>query len=165
MHLLGGLVASYLFNNRVVAYFHDALCDLDVAKFSHARGDHTGQQTWEALALLVALRLWAPLWKGKRVVITVRSDSVSALSAALNLSSQGANANMLAREMALDIAESLYNPAVLAHIPGVCNVIADVLSRWHEPGKSRLLPAPLRGASLQTPPPRVAAYYRAASPP
>ena len=98
-------------------------------------------------------------------MITVRSDSVSALSAALNLTSQGANANMLAREMALDIADSLYKPAVLAHIPGVCNVIADVLSRWHEPGKSKILPAPLRGASLQTPPPRLATFYRAAPPP
>ena len=70
---IGGFIS---FDGRVVAYFHDALSSLDFAMFAHARGDHTGQQTWEALALLVALRLWAPLWKGKRVVITVRSDSV-----------------------------------------------------------------------------------------
>ena len=96
--------------------------EFDYEMFGHARGCGKGQQTWEALALLVALRLWAPIWKGKRVTITVRSDSVSALSAALNLTSDGVNTNLIAREMALDISQSVYRPTIVAHIPGTCNI-------------------------------------------
>ena len=47
----------------------------------------------------------------------------------------------LAREMALDIAEGLYSPNVVEHLPGVTNVTADVLSRRYQPVKKFEVPA------------------------
>eukprot|EP00972_Heterocapsa_arctica_P018576 2744264-Heterocapsa_arctica.AAC.1 len=69
---LGGVLQE---DDVFIEYFSDALTNADATRFSHALGESQGQQTWEALAVLVALRLWAPRWKGKRVVIRVRSDS------------------------------------------------------------------------------------------
>ena len=159
---LGGFITI---NNIIREYFHDPLTEADAKRFGHPLGCSTGQQTWEALALLMALRVWSPLWSGRRVVLSVRSDSVSALMAVLTLSSQGTNTNLIAREMALDIADSIYRPSVIAHIPGICNVIADVLSRWYDPSKKAELPAPLVGATLRLLPRRDDAFFRAAVPP
>ena len=40
---------------------------------------------------------------------------------------------LIAREAALDVADGLYEPLVVEHIPGVANVLADVLSRRRDP--------------------------------
>lgn len=48
---------------------------------------------------------------------------------------------LIAREMVLDIASAAYTPDVVAHIPGIANKAADLLSRRQEPGKVAALPA------------------------
>eukprot|EP00971_Amphidinium_carterae_P111309 2204927-Amphidinium_carterae.1 len=40
-------------------YFHSALTEFDVQIFSHPLGDSSGQQCWESLAVLVAVKLWS----------------------------------------------------------------------------------------------------------
>ena len=80
------------------------------------------------------------------MVLAVRSDSVSALTTLLKFKNAGEGSSAIALEMALDVAESVYRPTVIAHIPGVCNVISDALSRWHEPGKERRWPEERREA-------------------
>ena len=54
-------------------------------------GDCRGQAVLEALALLVALRTWAPRWCKQRVRAHVRSDSTAALGAVQKLASPTPN--------------------------------------------------------------------------
>ena len=53
---------------------------------------------------------------------------------------KGSSLGIVAREMALDIASSTFAPDDVAHIPGVANVAADILSRRYTPG---VVPKPL----------------------
>ena len=46
-------------NGRIVSYFISPLADHDEQRFGVERGKSDGQQIWEALCLLVALRAWA----------------------------------------------------------------------------------------------------------
>jgi len=66
-------------SGKFTAYLADPLGDLDVGRFGHQIGGCTGQQTWECLAMLGALRLWLTPWRSERVVLRVRSDSTTAL--------------------------------------------------------------------------------------
>ena len=63
------------------------------------RPSQVQSQHWEAIPLLVAVRLWLP---GTRVSARVRSDSLSGLRSMLRLSSKSANINVAAGELALD---------------------------------------------------------------
>ena len=49
-------------NGVVMAYFADTISRHDVRIMQTEAGNSKGQQTWEALALLVAVKLWAPWW-------------------------------------------------------------------------------------------------------
>ena len=102
-------------------------------------------------------------WADKKCEVRVRSDNMSALSMGSRMKLKASP--LIAREMALDIADSIYRPSAIAHIPGICNVIADVLSRWYDPSKTLVLPAPLQGATLRLLPHRDDASFRAAVPP
>ena len=153
-------------NGRAIAYFWESLTDIDFQRFGFARGDAAGQQTWEALAILIALRLWSGRWKKKRVVLTVRSDSVSALVILLKFKTKGVMPGLIAREIALDVGESVYRPQVISHLPGIMNVVADKLSRFAQTGSSGTsLPSVLDGATRWIPPPRDDRYFRTLSPP
>ena len=124
-------------------------------------GESAGQQTWEALAVLVALRAWAHRWQGRRVVLRVRSDSVSALTLVLAAKAKGRGPAIIAREVALDLAEMVYRPDVVSHIPGLANVAADKLSRLAQPGTSASWPTYLSLAECQAVPARGASLCRA----
>ena len=91
----------------------------------------------EAYAVLIAFRLWAELWKEHRATIYVRSDSVSALIMLMEAKAKGAGTNIVAREIALDIAELNYRPNVARHISGISNKTADALSRMGKPDALR----------------------------
>ena len=62
-HGMGGIL---LLGVVIIAFFSDALTLLDTSRFRWDLGDSDGQQTWEALALLVALRLWRHRWHSQR---------------------------------------------------------------------------------------------------
>ena len=94
----------------------------------------------EAFAALVALRTWSSRWLQGRVSLAVRSDNRATLALIAKMQPHSPNLGLIAREMALDIAALAYAPDVVAHIPGVANKAADILSRRYEPGKVALLP-------------------------
>ena len=71
----------------------------------------------------------------------IKSDSVSALILVLNMRTTGHGTGIIAREIALDIAQNVYRPNVVEHIPGVSNISADALSRLCVPGKPETVPA------------------------
>ena len=54
-----GIGGTLAISGVVIAYFYDAVSDDDVAILGVVRGDHRSQQCLEALAILVALRLWS----------------------------------------------------------------------------------------------------------
>ena len=64
------------------------------------------------------------------------------------MKSSGIGTSILAREMALDIADALYEPTVGEHIPGVANVLVDHLSRIYEQAS-----APIACPSMPSTPP------------
>ena len=110
--------------------------------------------------MLVALRLWASRWASKRIFLRVRGDSVSALTMVLNMTARGEGPSIIAREMALDVADALYVPNVAIHLPGAANCTADLLSRLEQKGRPAL-PAALRWARERRPQRRTQQWWRA----
>ena len=68
--------------------------------------------------------------------MAVKADNLAALTMTATMRAKRGPMSLIAREMALDIAEGLYVPNVVEHIPGVTNVVADLLSRKFQPGKT-----------------------------
>ncbi len=123
--------AGILFKSHLpVSWFATPLTDLDLRRFRARKGDSGHNTTWEALALLVASRLWLP---GTAVLARVRSDSLSALRSMVKLSSRSPDLNLIARELALDAVLGLYTIGMATHIPGVSNKLPDDLSRMWAP--------------------------------
>ena len=91
--------------------------------------DSRCQQAFEALALLVALRTWSYHWSKSRCVVHVSSDNMSALYTVTKMQPSGPSLMVVAREFALDMADAVYDPQLVSHVPGVANLAADALSR------------------------------------
>ena len=93
-----------------------------------------GQQVWECLAILVAIRLWAHLWSRERMILRIRGDNIGALTLLVKLRPPTSNPAMgiIARELALHFAQLSFQPDAV-HTPGLAHVVADVLSRVHSP--------------------------------
>ena len=154
---LGGIL---LLDGAPTAWFASELTHHDFEIFGHESGSSSGQQTWECLAVLVALRLWSEEWRRERVVLEVRGDSVAALTMAMCMKAGGSGPGMVSRELALLIGEATFRPTVFSHIPGIANVSADGLSRRFEPGKKFAVPACLLRVPEWTAPERPPAWYR-----
>ena len=90
----------------------------------------------------------------------MRSDSVSAITLIVHCKASGLGFSLIAREAALDIAEGVYRPSIDAHVPGVSNIIAVILSRWDEPGSKRFLPPALALATESTAEERIRTWWR-----
>ncbi len=98
-----------------------------VNKFKAATGDPAFNTLWEALALLIACRIWLPKCKVQHLGVRVKSDNVGALRMLLTLSSKAADINVVAMELALT---SLDSRQLLEHIPGVTNVMPALSRLW-----------------------------------
>jgi hypothetical protein len=154
-------LGGYLSENGVIqSWFASSLSVEERDTLGIALGDCAAQQTVEALAALVALRAWHPRWAMLQPTVRVRSDSVSALTIVMKLKTKGRGPSIVAREMALDMAESCYYPHVVEHVPGVDNTVADMLSRKYMPGGNYLVPMCLAGVEELLLPMRDRSYYR-----
>ena len=152
---------------RPVEWFSEPITPEDERALGHARGNHEGQQAFEAFTLLLAIRLWAREWKDERYVLILRNDNIGALTIYSSLKGRSCPMNAIAREYALDISEGVFEPSLIQHIPGITNAVADVLSRRFDPQYSRdwTVPAQLAGAKRRTVPRRDASWWRASKPP
>ena len=139
-----------------VAYFADDITTEDLRRFQASRGDSAFNTVWEALAILVGLRVWRELL-GPLGSFEVRSDSLGALGATLRGSAKSPRLNVVIAEIMLDEAELSTRIEVLEHIPGVSNVWPDALSRLGAPEPKQLpealalvrrTPCPVRGADF-----------------
>jgi len=99
---IGGVL--YL-KSAAVAYFSDKLHLCDLNRFRARIGESAFTTVWESLAILVALRLWRPLFTYVDAV-GVRSDSHGSLSALASLSTSSASLSLIVCEIALDSALS-----------------------------------------------------------
>ena len=80
----------------------------------------------------------------------------------LKLKAAGRGPRLIAREIALDMAEAIYQPEVLEHVPGISNKVCDQLSRLYEPGKGANFPELLRDVPRIKVAQRRSNFYRAA---
>ena len=103
-----GLGAVLYISGLPVAFLMDCLTLHDVKRYGYQIGDHRGQQCWEALAILVALKAWSPLLLGRRFCwkLTVRGDNVTALNLVLRMKSKPGALKSIAKELALLLAAS-----------------------------------------------------------
>ena len=84
-----GIGAFLVEQGTITEYFEDALTAEDEKMLSATRGDSTGQQVWEALSVVCALRLWAEKWAQRRTHLRVTGDSVSALTMVVKMNAKG----------------------------------------------------------------------------
>ena len=155
-----GLGATLHVQGQLWAVICDGLHEADLKRFELERGDCRGQSLWEALAELVAIRTWAPLWRLTRTQLRVRGDSQAALGALGKLRFPSPHINAIARELAIDLAESSFELAVHQHIPGKSNVLPDFLSRLEEPGASKRPPCDLSKVHCTKVEPRGPSWWR-----
>ena len=155
---LGGFLTE---NGRITSWFACPISAAEAKLLGIVVGSHTCQQVVEALVTLVALRAWSPRWSGQRSRIRVRSDSISALVLCLQLKTHGDGTSTVAREIALDIADAMYAPNIVEHVPGLENIVADELSRRYAPEKNPpfLLPSCLDNVEEMILPERGLSYF------
>jgi hypothetical protein len=154
---LGGFLIE---DGCITSWFACSLSAAELELLQIREAESAAQQVVEALAALVALRLWKDRWVHTRVSLKVKSDSISALVLCLDLKTRGKGTGIIAREIALDVAQSEYLPRVVEHIPGVDNIIADALSRRHMPHGAFTLPECLRNVQEAAVAPRDISYYK-----
>eukprot|EP00972_Heterocapsa_arctica_P053054 7812916-Heterocapsa_arctica.AAC.1 len=104
-----GIGANLAIVGVIVEYIVDAISDFDQDMLGNARGTSDGQQAWEALAILVALRRWREKWQVLRVRLAVRNDNIGALSAVARLKAHSPALSLCARELALDLADGTFS--------------------------------------------------------
>ena len=102
-------------------YFHVVFPPAVIAKLSEIH-------LLEALAILVALRLWGHLWTGLR--IQVFCDNAAVVSALVSGKVKDQLLASILREIWF-VAASLGFELRAVHLPGEENRAADLLSRWH----------------------------------
>ena len=122
-----------------------------MARFDAAIGESDFLTIWEALAILVGMRVWRDP-AHTSAAVSVRSDSLGALLSASKGSSTSPGMAIILRELALEDAELGARIVAATHIPGMSNAAADALSRLWAPEPSPL-PEELRGLP-RTPTPR-----------
>jgi len=125
-----------------------------------SRGTSEGQQLWECLCALIALRQWNAALCQRRTSLRVRGDNITMLTVLRDFKGSSPNINVIAREVALLVAAACYKPVLAEHVPGVANVLADVLSRKFQDGKCWRLPSGLQQAFEVLPPARPRCWYR-----
>ena len=148
---------------KPVEFFGTPISTEDLMKFSIEIGSHKFQTLCENLAMLIGVRHWLTRWKDQRLVVVVRSDSMSALGAWEKQSSKSAAVNEVVREMALDMAEAKYRIDLREHVEGKLNLLPDALSRLYQPGAAVGIPAELSGCRRVWPATRDQGWWRAGS--
>ena len=152
---LGGLL---VIGSSIIAYFTSPLDEHDEKRFGARIGQSNGQQIWEALCILVALKVWREHWAHRKVTLTIKSDNVSALVLAAQLKAKGSR-RIIAKELAYIYAEAAFEPTILQHIPGVANTLADTLSRMDMLGLPMALPSKLSHIAQSQIPVRTDDFY------
>ena len=101
---LGGVLEV---DDIIVSFFSSPLSSTDREVLSlPSEPSSRDQQAAEALAMLVALRLWSNWWLDQRVCLAVQTDNVACLSLVCKMQPHSEQLGLIAREIALDVAQS-----------------------------------------------------------
>ena len=138
-------------HDTVFGYFAEHISKEDISKFGFVIGNPKYQAVLENLALLVAVRTWAPVWTKERLAVCLRSDSMATVGAWSKQRSSNAAINMITRELSLDLAEGKYTVDRVEHFPGALNTWADLLSRLYQPGAGGDIPSALKASTRYFP--------------
>ena len=157
----GGFLAV---DGTITSWFATSFTEEDESAVGVTFGASSAQQVAEALAVLFGMRVWLPHWIELAPQIHVRSDSVAALSMVTRMQTSSPQLSFVARELALTLSRSCIRPVVVEHTPGVCNKLADALSRRYQPGVSWQVPAALRHVT-EVSVCRPGSYYRTSAHP
>ena len=151
---LGGWLAV---NDVVREYFSEPITANDEGILGRSIGDFKGQQVFEFLAVLVALRLW--IADRKHLNLKLVGDNIGALTLALKLRPKCPKIAILSRECALVLADLSF--PIMEHTPGVAHILADRLSRIEdEDDKSVQTHPALYKAKRVYPPARDHSWYK-----
>jgi hypothetical protein len=115
----------------------------------------------EFLIVPRSLRAWAERIRAAapgRVQVAVRTDSASAMGAAVRMTSGHPLMGRIAREVAADGAVGMYLIDFVEHLPGLANMMADALSHLK-------VPRELRGLKRQAVPKLSEKFWRTRRPP
>ena len=156
---LGGILTTAS-SSEALQFFHEPLTPDDCTRFNVDLGDAKGQQHWEALSVLVGIKLWGPLMAKSQAIVKVKSDSVTALQCTAKLASSSPLLNGIGAEIALVLELHNIEEVVTQHVPGKLNEVADKLSRLAQPGVSQQLPPQVQGAKRRVTPKRDDAFFR-----
>ena len=85
---------------------------------------------------------------------------MAALQLICKLQSKSPTLGIISREIALDIADAIYEPQLVSHIPGLANVSADALSRRFVPDRTFTLPTALQHAAEVQADSRLESWWR-----
>ena len=152
-----GLGGVTIIDGIVVSWFAPPISSADERFHGHKRGDDKGQQVWEALCLLIALRVWASFGTGKKLNMTLKSDNMAALVLIARMKSNASPP--IAKEVAYAMSRAAFQPRLIVHVPGVMNFVADSLSCLSSPDGSYSVPASLDPSLRASTPQRTEAYY------
>ena len=155
-----GMGATLQVAGQFVQFFAIPINETDEEVLKTKSGGCEGQQVWEALAGLVALRLWARFWTGQRARLHVRGDKMGALTLFSTLKASSPALSLISREFALDLGTAEYRPDLIQHIPGIVNKITDVLSRRYQQETTFSLPKLLLKAKPVIPVRRDMTWWR-----
>ena len=155
-----GMGAYITENGKVTEFFAIPISPEDEEILGVQAGGCEGQQVWECLAGLIAMRLWAPRWRHSRVHLHLRGDNIASLVLFSTLKTHSKQLSLIAREFALDLGTAAFRPEVVQHVPGISNVVADQLSRRYEPGREFILHPSLLKARAIIPPPRTKSWWK-----
>ena len=156
---LGGYLEA-VSQSTILQYFASPLDELDTSRFSVEIGEAAGQQYWEALAVLVSLKLWGRHFANGKAKFNLRGDSVVSLTLATKLSSSSPRLNALGAEIALQLELLGISEIFVQHTPGKLLGCADYLSRIFSPNPETVPPASLSSAKRREVPSRNESFYR-----
>ncbi|CAK0891828.1 unnamed protein product [Prorocentrum cordatum] len=158
-----GLGGYPMIEDVAKAYFTSPLTQADADVLRAPLGEAAGQQIWEALAMLVALRVWKQVWLQQGIRLAATADSISTLTLLLNFRARTASYSLgvICREMALEFGDCACKPKAYVHLPGIANDVADELSRRAQPGHQARHPIALEGATEFHVAPRALSFFRA----
>lgn len=124
-----GLGAVLVINDQVIDMVASKVTEVDAKNLGFEWGSSASQGVVEALAIIVALKHWGPKLAGMNVQVTIKSDSVTALSSIQKRSGASAAQNFCGAVLGVLLERFRVEDAKLQHIPGVANKVADYLSR------------------------------------
>ncbi len=125
-------------------HFHTGVSADDQAQLGITIGESAYMPVLEALAILIAVRLWAPKHE---IAYSVRSDALGAIQALSSLRSPNPGVNRVAAELALYIVDKQCAPTRITHIPNVANLFLGYLSRHLQHGVANPCPEELAAAT------------------